>query len=52
MNFKKGSSITRDKIMQENKKCMKIIRNLPSNVMSQAEIDIEMQEIFQMAADN
>mmetsp|Transcript_21645 Transcript_21645/g.33309 ORF Transcript_21645/g.33309 Transcript_21645/m.33309 type:complete len:89 (+) Transcript_21645:2501-2767(+) len=31
MNFKKGSSITRDKLNAENKKSQRIIKQLPSN---------------------
>lgn len=46
MNFKKGSSITKEKLQLENKKSMKIIKNLPSNLMSQAYLDIEIQELF------
>ena len=42
MNFKKGSSITKEKLQLENKKSMRIIKNLPSNLMSHAELDIEI----------
>ena len=31
MNFKKGSSITQKKLIMENEKSQKIIKNLPSN---------------------
>jgi hypothetical protein len=33
MNFKKGSSITKEKLTLENKKSLKIIKTLPSNQM-------------------
>lgn len=35
MNFKKGSSITKEKLTLENKKSLKIIKTLPSNMMSE-----------------
>jgi len=40
MNFKKGSSITQKKLLAENKKSLKIISTLPSNLMSQMENEI------------
>jgi len=40
MNFKKGSSITKEKLRLENKKSLKIIKDLPSNVMFTANLDI------------
>ena len=42
MNFKKGSSITKEKLNLENKKSLKIIKQLPSNLMSHAELDIDI----------
>lgn len=40
MNFKKGSSITKGKLMKENKNSLKIIKNLPSNNSSLAEREL------------
>lgn len=34
MNFKKGSSITKEKLNLENKKSLKIIQTLPINMSS------------------
>jgi len=42
MNFKKGSSITKEKLYLENKKSIKIIKQLPSNLMSHAALDIDI----------
>ena len=42
MNFKKGSSITKEKLNLENRKSLKIIKTLPSNLMSAAKQEIEI----------
>lgn len=41
MNFKKGSSITKEKLSMENKKSLKLIKELPSNLASLAQLDID-----------
>jgi len=43
MNFKKGSSITKGKLLKENKNSLKIIKNLPSNNTSMAIRDIQLR---------
>ena len=43
MNFKKGSEITKDNLYKENKKSLKIIHNLPTNLTSTAMLDIDIQ---------
>ena len=35
MNFKKGSSISKDKLNAENKKSLRVIKKLPSNMVTQ-----------------
>ena len=42
MNFKKGSSITKEKLAMENKKSLKLIKELPSNLMSTAQWDVDL----------
>lgn len=42
MNFKKGSSITQKKLLIENEKSQKIIKSLPSNLSSIAQLDIDL----------
>jgi hypothetical protein len=42
MNFKKGSSITLKKLIAENANSQKIIRSLPSNHLSAAQLHIDL----------
>jgi hypothetical protein len=42
MNFKKGSPITIEKLNLENNRSLKIIKNLPSNLMSAAHLDLAL----------
>jgi len=42
MNFKKGSSITQKKLITENDKSLKIIKTLPSNMMSCEKIEMSI----------
>ena len=35
MNFKKGSSISKEKLNAENKKSLRVIKKLPSNMVTQ-----------------
>ena len=50
MNFKKGSAITKERLSMENKKSLKILKNLPTNLMSQAYLDIDIMEMEILAS--
>jgi hypothetical protein len=42
MNFKKGSSITQKKLIVENEKSQKILKKLPSNLSSMAQLNVDL----------
>ena len=46
MNFKKGSTITKEKLTIENKKSFKIMKQLPSNLSSYAMIKDEVDRMI------
>ena len=46
MNFKKGSTITKEKLQIENKKSFKIMKQLPSNLSSYAKIKDDVDRMM------